>query len=84
MTQQEAMDLMMTEGFQEDGAAAGKWKRAQMSSTQRSTYYVGNLEINALTKDMKIKFGGDAKSVHDRMLSFGSIATKYVRQLSGL
>lgn len=84
MTQQEAMDLMMTEGFQEDGEAAGKWKRAQMSSTQLSTYYVGNLEINALAKDMKIKFGGDAKSVHDRMLSFGSIATKYVRQLSGL
>ena len=84
MTQQEAMDLMMVEGFQEDGEAAGKWKRAQLSSTQLSTYYVGNLEINALAKDMKYKFGGDAKSVHDRMLSFGSIATKYVRRLSDL
>lgn len=84
MTQQEAMDLMMVEGFQEDGEAAGKWKRAQLSSTQLSTYYVGNLEINALAKDMKSKFGGDAKSVHDRMLSFGSIATKYVRRLSDL
>ena len=84
MTQQEALDLMMVEGFQEDGEAAGKWKRAQLSSTQLSTYYVGNLEINALAKDMKSKFGGDAKSVHDRMLSFGSIATKYVRRLSDL
>ena len=84
MTQQEAIDLMMNEGFQEDGEAAGKWKRAQLSSTQLSTYYIGNLEINALARDMKIKFGGDARSVHDRMLSFGSIATKHVRRLSGL
>ena len=84
MTRQEAIDLMMNEGFQEEGEAVGKWKRAQLSSTQLSTYYVGNLEINALAKDMKAKFGGDAKSVHDRMLSFGSIATKYVRQQSGL
>ncbi len=92
MSQKEAIDLMMTEGFQEEGEAAGKWRRAQLSSTQLSTYYVGNLEINALARDikadmkadMKSKSGGDAKSVHDRMLSFGSIATKYVRQLSGL
>ncbi|MEK6570614.1 MAG: DUF885 domain-containing protein, partial [Bacteroidota bacterium] len=46
MTEKEAMDLMMNEGFQEEGEAAGKWRRANLSSTQLSTYYVGNLEIN--------------------------------------
>jgi uncharacterized protein (DUF885 family) len=84
MSEQEAMSMMMNEGFQEDGEAAGKWRRAQLSSTQLSTYYVGNLEINALSRDLKARSGGDMKSVHDRMLSFGSIAPKYVRQLLGL
>lgn len=84
MKQQEAIALMMNEGFQEEGEAAGKWRRAQLSSTQLSTYFVGNVEINALAVDMKAKTGGSPKAVHDRMLSSGSIATKYVRQLNGL
>jgi uncharacterized protein (DUF885 family) len=84
MSEQEAVGMMMKEGFQEDGEAAGKWRRAQLSSTQLSTYYVGNLEINALSRDLKARSGGDMKSVHDRMLSFGSIAPKHVRQLLGL
>jgi uncharacterized protein (DUF885 family) len=84
MSEQEAMAMMMQEGFQEDGEAAGKWRRAQLSSTQLATYYVGNLEINALSRDLKAKSGGDMKAVHDRMLSFGSITPKHVRQLLGL
>jgi uncharacterized protein (DUF885 family) len=84
MSEQEAMDLMMTEGFQEDGEAAGKWKRAQLTSTQLSTYFVGNLEINALARDLKARTGADMKTVRDRMLAEGSIAAKYLRQLYGL
>src|SRR5690606_29890786 len=45
MTEQEAMDLMMTQGFQEEGEAAGKWRRAQLTSTQLSTYFVGYSEV---------------------------------------
>ena len=33
MTEQEAMDLMLNEGFQEEAEAAGKWRRACLSST---------------------------------------------------
>jgi uncharacterized protein (DUF885 family) len=84
MTQKEAIDLMMNEGFQEEGEAAGKWRRAQLSSTQLSTYFVGNVEVNDLASDMKAKLGGSPKVMHDRMLSYGSIATRYIRQLSGL
>jgi uncharacterized protein (DUF885 family) len=84
MSEKEAMDLMMNQGFQEEGEAAGKWRRARLSSTQLSTYFVGNLEINALARDLKAKTGGSAQAVHDQMLSYGSIATKYVRQLAGL
>src|SRR5690606_18720386 len=45
MTEEEAMRLMLDEGFQEDGEAAGKWRRACLTSAQLSTYFVGNSEV---------------------------------------
>jgi uncharacterized protein (DUF885 family) len=86
MTEQEAMALMMNEGFQEEGEAAGKWRRACLTSTQLSTYYVGNTEINDLRKAYEAKMGTavDMKAMHDKMLSFGSPAPKYVKELAGL
>jgi uncharacterized protein (DUF885 family) len=86
MTEAEAMELMMTEGFQEEGEAAGKWRRACLSSTQLSTYYVGNTEINEIRQAYETKHGpiGDLKDFHDRLLSFGSPAPKYVRELMEL
>ena len=86
MTEQEAMDLMMNEGFQEEGEAAGKWRRACLSSTQLSTYFVGNVGINEIRKAYETKNGSiqDLKAFHDKMLSFGSPAPKYVKQLMGL
>src|SRR2546426_912721 len=65
MSEQEAMALMMNEGYQEDGEAAGKWRRAQLTSTQLSTYYVGNLEVNALAQDLQRKTGGDIQGEQD-------------------
>ncbi len=41
MTREQAMQLMTHEVFQEEREAAGKWVRAQLSSTQLSTYFVG-------------------------------------------
>ncbi|HXT87727.1 MAG TPA: DUF885 domain-containing protein, partial [Trebonia sp.] len=37
MTEAEAMALMTGPGFQEEGEAAGKWRRAQLTSAQLST-----------------------------------------------
>ena len=84
MTEDEAKRLMMDTGYQEEGEAAGKWRRAEMSAGQLSTYFVGVQEQLALAHDLKAKMGADDLAVHDRMLSHGSIATKYVRQLEGL
>ena len=86
MTEQEAMALMMNEGFQEEGEAAGKWKRAQLSSTQLSTYYVGSVEVNDLRKAYEAKNGKqtEMRKMHDAMLSFGSPPAKYVREMLGL
>ncbi len=85
MEEKEALDLMMNEGFQEKGEAIGKWRRARLTSTQLSTYYVGYLGIKDIRKAYEAKFGSaDMKTMHDKMLSFGSIAPKHVKALMGL
>ncbi len=86
MTEKEAVDFMMNEGFQEEGEAAGKWRRAQLSSTQLSTYYVGSIEVNDIRKAHEAKHKGKVNmlEMHDAMLSFGSPAPKYVREMLGL
>jgi uncharacterized protein (DUF885 family) len=57
-----------------------------MTSTQLSTYFVGNTEINDIRNAYEQKFGPDyeMKKLHDQMLSYGSIAPKYVKQLMDL
>lgn len=86
MTEDEAMNLMMDEGYQEEGEAAAKWRRACLTSTQLSTYFVGNIEMNAIRDDYEKKMGDtfDLKSFNDKVLSYGSPPLKYVRQMMGL
>lgn len=86
MTEKEAMALMMDDGFQEEGEAAGKWRRAALSSAQLSTYYVGDLEVEDIRRAYEAKHGGkvDYKRLHDTMLSFGTPSPKYVKELMGL
>jgi hypothetical protein len=43
MTEEQAMDLMVKGGFQEEQEARAKWLRARLTSTQLSTYYLGSL-----------------------------------------
>ena len=45
MTEQQAMELMVGGGFQEEDEARAKWLRARLTSTQLSTYYIGSLEM---------------------------------------
>ena len=86
MTEDEAMDLMINEGFQEEGEAAGKWRRACLTSTQLSTYYVGNIEVNGIRHDYEAANGNAVPllELHDKMLSFGSPPPKYVAEMMGL
>lgn len=89
MTEKEAMALMMEKGFQEEGEAAGKWRRACQSSTQLSTYFVGAVEHDDLraAAEARAKREGKAfelKAYHDKVLSFGSPPAKYVRAEMGL
>ena len=86
MTEEEAMAMMMEEGFQEDGEAAGKWIRAQLTSAQLSTYFVGALEHHEMRRAWEGRFGPitDWQAYHDKVLSFGSPPAKFVRRLLGL
>ena len=86
MSEKEAMDLMENEGFQQEGEAVAKWKRARLTSAQLSTYFVGVSEQLDLRDRAKAKAGGsfDLKKYHDSALAFGSPPAKYVRELLGL
>jgi uncharacterized protein (DUF885 family) len=85
MTEKEALALMMQRGFQEEGEAVGKWRRVCQSSTQLSSYFVGAIEHDDMRAAAEKKEGAafNLKRYHDRVLSFGSPAVKYVRQELG-
>jgi uncharacterized protein (DUF885 family) len=73
MTEAEAMTLMTGRGHQEEGEAAGKWRRALLTSAQLSTYYVGYTEVSDLSAALRLLDPSlDEREVHDRMLAHGS------------
>ena len=85
MTEAEAMALMTGRGHQEEGEAAGKWRRAQLTSAQLSTYYVGYSEISDLASDLRAADPGRTdRQVHDRMLAHGSPPVRLLRTLIGV
>ena len=82
MTETEAMTLMIGRGYQEEGEAAGKWRRALLTSAQLSTYYVGYTEVSDLARDLSASDPGLAeRDIHDRMLAHGSPPTRLLRTL---
>lgn len=82
-SREQAMDLMVRQTFQQEREAAGKWTRAQLTSAQLPTYFVGAQEHFDLRKAMEAKLGGkfDLKSYHDQVLSYGAPPVRYVREL---
>jgi uncharacterized protein (DUF885 family) len=82
LTEGEAMALMTGRGYQEEGEAAGKWRRAQLTSAQLSTYYVGYSEISDLARDLRAADPGQSDlQIHDRMLAHGSPPVRLLRTL---
>ncbi len=83
MTRDAAMKLMIEGGFQEEREAAGKWVRAQLTSTQLSTYFVGYQEWLGLRREVEAAWGDDftLRRYHDQVLSYGSPPVKYIRAL---
>ncbi len=81
MTEKQAMDLMTTQAFQEDGEAAGKWRRAQLTSAQLTTYFHGFTEFMRSRERAEKTPGFNEQTYHDKLLSFGTPAPKYIRHL---
>ena len=82
MTEAEAMTLMTGRGHQEEGEAAGKWRRALLTSTQLSTYFVGYSEVSAIGRARPDGFA--LRDWHDQMLAYGSPPPRHLRTLLGL
>ncbi len=83
MTREDAMQLMVGTGFQEEREAAGKWVRAQLTSAQLSTYFVGYQEHADMRAEAERRAGRtfENRKYHDAVLSFGSPPVRFVRAL---
>ncbi|MGH9866988.1 MAG: DUF885 domain-containing protein [Candidatus Polarisedimenticolia bacterium] len=78
-----ALDLMRRYGFQEEAEAVRKLRRAKVSSTQLSTYFVGYLDLLDLMRDYRAQEGVafQLKSFNEALLSLGTIPPRAVRRL---
>ncbi|MGB5689192.1 MAG: DUF885 domain-containing protein [Woeseiaceae bacterium] len=83
MTRDQAMKLMVEGGFQEEREAAGKWVRAQLTSAQLSTYFVGYQEHLEMRAAVQQAWGEEftLRRYHDQALSYGSPPVRFVRAL---
>jgi uncharacterized protein (DUF885 family) len=83
MSEYEAMKLMIEEGFQEESEAAGKWRRACLTSAQLSTYFVGYKEVSALRERAELEWGDrfELKKFHERLLGYGSPPPRFAGEL---
>lgn len=82
----DAMQLMVEDTFQEEREAAGKWRRAQLTACQLSTYFVGLQEWLTLRRDAEAAAAAQNRKLHlrlfhDRALSYGSPPMRLVRKL---
>jgi len=81
MSREDAMKLMMEEALQEEGEAAGKWKRAQLTSAQLSTYFYGFYEIMKIRDRGERQPGFAERAFNDKLLSFGSPPPRFLANL---
>ena len=82
-TKDQAMELMTKQAFQQASEAEGKWVRAQLTSAQLPTYFVGAQEHFDMRKAVETKLGAQfkAKAYHDQVLSYGAPPVRFVRQM---
>lgn len=75
MTEDEAIELMVGQSFQEAHEARAKWLRARLTSTQLSTYYVGALEMSDLEVEARVRAavaaGGSSADVPPQRIAGG-------------
>jgi hypothetical protein len=83
MTEADAMALMTGQGFQDDGEAELKWRRALWAPAGKlSTYYVGSAEVSGLAADLRTAHPTwSDRQVHDAILGHGCPPVRHLRTL---
>ena len=83
MTDQQAMDLMLNDTFQENEEATGKLRRAKLSSTQLPTYYVGWRDWRRVREQYKETQGASwsLKEFNERALKAGAVPLPVLSRL---
>jgi uncharacterized protein (DUF885 family) len=61
MTEAEAMEIMVTGGFQEEGEAVNKWDRARLSSTQLCEYFLGSVGMGELEAEARRRAAAEGR-----------------------
>ncbi len=72
--EEEAVRMMMEQGFQEEGEARGKLVRAKLSSVQLTTYFAGQLAIENILTEYRAERGSafSWKDFNERLVGAGS------------
>jgi uncharacterized protein (DUF885 family) len=83
MSEEEALKLMIEGTYQEREEAVGKWQRAQLSSTQLATYFVGWREWVRLREAEQKRLADrfSLSAFHEKALEQGGVS---MRSLPGL
>ena len=83
MTDQQALDLMINDGFQEREEATGKLQRAKLSSAQLPTYYVGWRDWKRLRSRVQTEKGAaySLKGFHESALREGAVPLPVLSRL---
>ncbi len=81
MTDEEAIQFMVEEGFQERAQAEKKLLRAKLDSTQLVQYFLGYSELKDLERDVLKKQGNafNQRAFNEGVIGHGTIAVKYLR-----
>jgi len=82
MTEDEAINLLVNEAFQEDIEASKKWKRAKLTQVQLCSYYNGFREIYDFREDyMSANPSVSLKDFHEKFLSYGSASVSQISKM---
>jgi|SRR5665213_677829 len=85
LTEAEAMELMTGRGHQEEGEAAGKWRRALLTSAQLSTYYIGGQQVTDVVARLRAAHPRwSDRQIHDTILGHGNPPPRHLPALLGL
>jgi uncharacterized protein (DUF885 family) len=86
MNEDEAMRLMVDQGFQERSEASEKWNRARLSSTQLCEYYLGSVEMHELEREARRRAEAEGsefvyRPFLERVLAQGTPSLPIIREI---